>query len=182
MQNGRKMLQSCHKHTHIHLLMGGLPSSSPLNLHWDLTLVWTLRGCRRQIVLSQMCLSLRSPLSSVTPSLHPFLLTLLYGTTPHWNTHTHTHLSTENEGQMWSHPGLLLTLYSLTNCTPNSPCVTWSNVGNTCFPVLEMVLIHVNNWFTGSILDLWEHQQLSRYPGFVPWSLVFSFMEYVMEH
>ncbi len=97
MQNGRTMLQSCHKHTHththththIHLLMGGLQSSSPLNLRWGLTLVWTLRGCWSSWA---RCVSpIAPPSSSVTASLHPLLFHIAVGDNTTLK-HTHTHI------------------------------------------------------------------------------------------
>lgn len=42
----------------------------------------------------------------------------------------------------------LLTLYT------NSPCMTESHVGNVHFPVVEPMLIHVNNWFPDSIMNV----------------------------
>lgn len=54
--------------THIHLLMGGFLSSSPLNRHWGLTLVWTLRGCLQEADRPEPDVSPFSPSHYLTPS------------------------------------------------------------------------------------------------------------------
>lgn len=144
MQNGRKMLQSYHKHTRINLLMGGFAVFQPI----EPPVSPSLNPWRGQIGLSQMCLSLPLPPSLVTPSLHPLLFHNAERSRPsfaikgwyshHIETHTHTHL----EPKLVS-PGTCAN--SLTDWPTISPRVTWSCVGSVCFPVVEMTLIHVNN-------------------------------------
>lgn len=110
MQNGRKMLQSCRKHTqtHIHLPMGGSRSSSPLNPHWRLTLVWTRRGCLQEAHRPEPDVSLPALPPSLPHSIFCF---------PHYSrgkalankdthTHTKTHISLSE-----SHLGLEPSLY-----------------------------------------------------------------------
>lgn len=114
MQNGRKMLQSCRKHTqtHIHLPMGGSRSSSPLNLHWRLTLVWTRRGCLQEAHRPEPDVSL--PPSPSLPSLpHSLTPSFAFHTTvgdrlllTKTHTHTKTHISLSE-----SHLGLEPSLY-----------------------------------------------------------------------
>lgn len=121
----------------------GLQSSNPLNLR--LALVWTLREGRSAWA---RCLSLPPPPSLVTPSLHPLLFhnaevgRLLPSKDHAVTTLKHTHIYTHLEPKLVS-PGTCAN--SLTDWPTISPRVTWSCVGSVCFPVVEMMLIHVNN-------------------------------------
>lgn len=183
--HGRKMLQSCHKHTRTHSFIyswEGCSLPAHWTLHWGLTLVWTLRGCLQKADHPEPDVSLPSqppPLSLPDPILCFFQCRTgqafaIKGTRSH-----HTTLVLNWEPKVFSPETTAHSL--LTSLHTNSPCVTWSSVGNKHFPVVELMLIHVNNWFTGSILDVCEHQQLSRYPWFVQRLPVVSFMEYVTE-
>lgn len=134
MQNGRKMLQSCHKHTqtHIHLPMGGSRSSSPLNLHWRLTLVWTRRGCLQEAHRPEPDVSLPALPPSLPHSIFCF---------PHYsrgkalaNKDQHTHIPRHTLAWVSLTWDLNLLFTPLTNLHTNSARVTWSSVGKRAFP------------------------------------------------
>ncbi len=129
---------------HTHCLVGGLQSSSPLNLHRGLPRVWTLRGCLQTADHPEPDVSLPSlPPSLNSPSLHPLLSHTIERDRPlpskthEVSTLEHTHIPIHTfiylpatDFHKWSHLGLLLTLNSQTNMNSNSPCVTCSCVGN----------------------------------------------------
>lgn len=135
MQNGRKMLQSCRKHTqtHIHLPMGGSRSSSPLNLHWRLTLVWTRRGCLQEAHRPEPDVSLPA-----SPSLpHSLTPSFAFHTTVGERlllTKTHTHIPRHTLAWVSLTWDLNLLFTPLTNLHTNSARVTWSSVGKRVFP------------------------------------------------
>lgn len=156
-------------HTHTLLLVRGLQSSGSLNLHWGLPLVWTLRGYLQKADHPEPDVSTLPPPFTTSSAFHTIERDSLSpskihagSTLEHTQIPTHTFVylpETDIRGHAWD---FCFTLYSLANLDTNSPRVTWSCVRNVHFPVVEMMLIHVNNWSTGSILDFCECQQLSR--------------------
>lgn len=138
MQNGRKILRSCHKHTHTHTHTFICPwEGCSLPAHWTsiegYPLFEPLEGvCRRQITMSQMC-------HPPPPKLRPLLSTLKKGTafwhqsymqSLHWKTdiYSHTHLFTCLKltaicGHIWE---FCFSLDSPTKLDTYSACVTWS--------------------------------------------------------
>ena len=107
-----------------------------------------------------MCLPLPSPHLPALPFSPSFVFHNTVGGQALANKDTHTYIyiytprftldsMPENGSRSESHLGLEPTLYPTPLAWPGAV------LKNVCFQVVEMMLSHVNNWFTGLILDVW---------------------------